>query len=147
MKRMHRDVVRGRPPRTLLTFGGVVGVVMALMAVWVWFGEGPRGRRLAGVLLIGTLTVVATLAMTLLAAVSSARVEGGVLRFRCGGVPLRAIPLAAVTGFERLAGRGSAVRILYGSSWYCPNGTLDPDEVVELLRAHSVAERADEGRA
>jgi hypothetical protein len=136
----HPQVVRGRPLRTLLILGSVLGVGLSLVAVWIWSGDEPASRKLAAVLLLATLGIMLTLALAIAAALTTARVDGGILRFAFCGIAVRTIPLNTIRGYERLFGRGSSVRILYGSTWYCPNGLLDSDQMVDLLRSHGVPE-------
>ena len=135
------QVVRGRPLRILLGVGGVLGVAMTLFCVWIWSTDEPRALKLAAVLLLVTLAVLATAGLTLAAALTSARVDGESLRFTFCGVTVRRIRLDAISGYERPFGRGSPIRIIYGTSSYCPNGLLETDEVVDLLRSHGVAEQ------
>ena len=130
----------------LLALGIVLGVAVAACAALIWSTNGPPDLKLAAVLFLATLAVVATAAAAVAAAVTTARVDGANLRFAFGGIPVRTIPLAAVRGYQRLFGRGS-VRIIYGSSWYCPNGLLDHDRLVDLLRAHGVAEAPEHDAA
>jgi hypothetical protein len=135
------QIVRGRPLRVLLGVGGVLGAAMTIFCVWIWSTDEPRTLKLAAVLLLITFAVLATAALTLAAALTSARVDGDCLRFTICGVTARRIQLDAISGYERPFGPGSPVRIIYGTSWYCPNGLLEADDVVDLLRSHGVAEQ------
>ena len=114
---------------------------MLLFGPWVWLGDQPRSEKLAAILLLVSFGIVVTMGAALAAAVTTARVDGDQLKFTFCGIPVRTIPLHLIIGYEQVFRRRGSIVILYGASWYCPNGLFNHAELEKLLESHGITEK------
>src|SRR5437868_6196929 len=86
-----------------------------------------------------------TISACIAAVLTHARIHDGTLTFHFCGISTQSIALDAETTFEvREIGRMRTLRITRGASNYLPNGALNTQELIDLLRANGVAERKAE---
>lgn len=120
--------------------------MMAMLSVifvpWTWLSDEPTPMKIALLVLLLVLGMVATLLLAAASALTAASVKDRELRFTFCGLTTRRIPLRSITGFEPFgrSWRWSPLRIFYGKRWYCPNGLLDHNELACLLESHGFSQ-------
>lgn len=138
------QVLTGNAWRAARTMGGVSAVGMIVIAIAMWtFAREPFAIKVDVVVMLFCLAGIGTAVVSLLASLTVARVHNGRLNFSFCGVRTRSIPLDSTTTFQmRLVGRRMRVLVITsGGRSYVPNGALDRDALMELLRMNGVAER------
>ena len=137
------QIVRGSATRFLRSVGGVAAVAAGLLALCLGlFARTSIEKKIAGVIAFIVVACALVICGSIAAAATVARVEDGTLQFCFCGLKTRSIPLDASAAFEmRTIGRLRVLVISRGRLTYVPNGALDTEELVRLLRASGVAER------
>jgi len=137
------QTVRGSARRTRRTLGGAYAIGMPLIILGLWlFAKDSFERKLAGTIAIVLVAGVILLGACVTACFTVAEVRDRRLNFYCCGIRTRSILLTDATCYElSRIGRLSILCIRFDGLRYVPNGALNQSEVVELLRAHGVAER------
>jgi uncharacterized membrane protein YbhN (UPF0104 family) len=137
------QVVRGSAVRTLRTVGGgfALGNLLLLSGLWLFAKNSSATKIAVSAAMIGFAGVV-LLCACLGSSFTIAEVRDRRLNFYFCGIRTRSIPLDASTVFElRTIGRLKVLSIRSSGSSYVPNGALNIQDVLSLLRANGVAER------
>lgn len=137
-----QKILRGDAPRAIRSMGGVTIFLACMMALAFWlFVKDSRAIRIAVWLVFVGLGCLATICMAIISRYTMAEIHDGKINFYFCGLRTRSIPLDADTTLElRKVGRLKMLVINRGPSSYVPNGALDRQKLVDLLRAHGIAE-------
>jgi hypothetical protein len=124
-------------------WGGVAAITTGLITLSFWlFAKNPPAIKIAVNLAFIAIAGIFTLCASVASSSAIAEVRHGRLNFYFCGMRTRSIPLDALTMFElRTIGRLRVLSIRSGGSSYVPNGALNIDDVIDLLRANGVTER------
>jgi hypothetical protein len=137
------QIVRGSAARAMRVLGGLsfgIGALLGL-AMWLFVHDTTRTKIAVEIALLMVLAMI-VLAAAVAAASTVARVQDGSLDFFFCGMRMRSFAVDGSTTFDlHKIGRLEVLRIQRGPESYVPNGALDKDALVDLLRTNGVAER------
>lgn len=122
--------------------GSMAIAVSSLLALALWlFTSDTTAAKVAVEIRFLILMVVLVSSMAVVSACTVARVRDGKLNFYFCGIRTRSFVLDSETTFElKKIGRMAALTIRRGRSCYYPNGSLNKEALVNLLRTNGVAE-------
>ncbi len=123
--------------------GGMAVVVSLLLGLALWLiVKDSTEKKIAVEVAFLLLMAVLIPGVSVAAACTVAKVEDGRLDFFFCGIRTRTFALDGGTTFDlHKIGRMEVLRIQRGNRTYVPNGALDEDPIVDLLRTNGVAER------
>src|ERR1044072_7799198 len=123
--------------------GGTAVVISVLLGLALWLVVKDTAEKKIAVEVAFVVVMVVLISGASIAAASTvAKVQDGKLDFRFCGVRTRSFVLDGDTTFDlHKIGRLEVLRIQRGRKWYVPNGALDREALIVLLRECGVAER------
>jgi hypothetical protein len=124
-------------------FGSMAVVLSALLGLALWLIVKDATEKKIAVEVVFVILIAGLVSgVSAAAAFTVARVQDGRLDFFFCGVRMRSFAVDGGTTFDlHKIGRLEILRIQRGSQSYVPNGALDEAALIDLLRAHGVAER------
>jgi len=135
------QIVRGSVARAVRKVGGAMVVLAVLLALWLVVKE-TAAKKLAVFFAFIAVAILLLAYLAIAAATAIAEIKQGRLSFYAFGRRIHSFPLDSTTFEIHPVGRLRVLVISSDHASYVPEGTLDQEELVQLLRANGVAEEA-----